>query len=117
MVIEDAKEPTKLVSKVLDRIGIPYSHMIAPMPDKYKHNKVKPRGVANRNRGLKWIRENASEGVFYFADDDNTYDIAIFDQVSLVQHPLNNYLLLFISDALYEKSVYVASWINNKIWC
>lgn len=89
MVIEDAKEPTKLVSKVLDRIGIPYSHMIAPMPDKYKHNKVKPRGVANRNRGLKWIRENASEGVFYFADDDNTYDIAIFDQVSSVQHPLN----------------------------
>lgn len=117
MVIEDAKEPTKLVSKVLERIGIPYSHMIAPMPDKYKHNKVKPRGVANRNRGLKWIRENASEGVFYFADDDNTYDIAIFDQVSSPFSHLNISLPYFISDALYKESVHVASWINNKIWC
>lgn len=51
------------------------------MPDKYKKNKVKPRGVSNRNRALKWIRANATNGVFYFADDDNTYDLEIFEQV------------------------------------
>lgn len=52
------------------------------MPAKYKQKKgVKPRGVSNRNRGLKWIRANATEGVFYFADDDNTYDLDLFTQV------------------------------------
>lgn len=55
----------------------------APMPNKYKKNKVKPRGVSNRNRGLEWIRANASDGVFYFADDDNTYDLQIFHEVSV----------------------------------
>lgn len=53
----------------------------APMPNKYKKRKVKPRGVSNRNRGLAWIRKNATEGVFYFADDDNTYDLEIFQQM------------------------------------
>lgn len=52
------------------------------MPDKYKQKKgAKPRGVSNRNRGLKWIRANATKGVFYFADDDNTYDLNLFDEV------------------------------------
>lgn len=54
----------------------------APMPEKYKLKKgAKPRGVSNRNRGLQWIRANATRGVFYFADDDNTYDIELFDEV------------------------------------
>lgn len=52
------------------------------MPEKYKFkNGAKPRGVSNRNRGLQWIRANATKGVLYFADDDNTYDIALFDEV------------------------------------
>jgi len=58
----------------------------APMPEKYKLKKgAKPRGVSNRNRGLQWIRANATKGVFYFADDDNTYDIELFDEVQKLQ--------------------------------
>lgn len=53
----------------------------APMPERFKKRIVKPRGVSNRNRGLAWIRKNASDGVFYFADDDNTYDLEIFNQM------------------------------------
>lgn len=53
------------------------------MPDEYANSrKAKPRGVSNRNRALKWLRANATEGVFYFADDDNTYDVNIFEQVN-----------------------------------
>lgn len=56
----------------------------APMPESYKNRKgSKPRGVSNRNRGLQWLRANATKGVFYFADDDNTYDIALFDEVTI----------------------------------
>lgn len=53
----------------------------APMPSKYKKKIVKPRGVSNRNRGLEWIRKNATSGVLYFADDDNSYDVDIFNQM------------------------------------
>lgn len=47
---------------------------------------IKARGVLQRNRGLKWIRENlylGQEGVIYFADDDNTYSLELFEEVSL----------------------------------
>jgi beta-1,3-glucuronyltransferase len=53
------------------------------MPESYKTQAgSKPRGVSNRNRGLEWLRANATKGVFYFADDDNTYDIEIFEEVN-----------------------------------
>lgn len=52
------------------------------MPEKFKKAKSKPRGVSNRNKGLEWVRKNAVDGVIYFADDDNTYDIQIFEEVS-----------------------------------
>lgn len=62
----------------------------APMPEKYKQNKgAKPRGVSNRNRGLQWVRANATEGILYFADDDNTYDIALFDEVRFLWEKIN----------------------------
>ncbi|KAK6634433.1 hypothetical protein RUM43_011834 [Polyplax serrata] len=89
LVIEDANLTTPLVTKLLDRTGIEYHHMIAPMPEQFRKKKVKPRGVSNRNRGLEWIRANATKGVLYFADDDNTYDISLFQEKGLwsVEHP------------------------------
>ena len=55
------------------------------MPESFKKKKgAKPRGVSNRNRGLEWLRANATSGVFYFADDDNTYDIQLFEEVSTI---------------------------------
>ena len=35
-------------------------------------------------RGLKWIYEESrgdASGVIYFADDDNTYDLKLFDEI------------------------------------
>ncbi|KAK9300631.1 hypothetical protein QLX08_006774 [Tetragonisca angustula] len=82
LVIEDAAVATKQVTRLLERTGLKFEHLTAPMPEKYKQKKgAKPRGVSNRNRGLQWIRANATDGVFYFADDDNTYDIALFDEI------------------------------------
>lgn len=82
LVIEDATVPTKQVTRLLERTSLKFDHLIAPMPDKFKLKKgAKPRGVSNRNRGLQWIRANATRGVFYFADDDNTYDLELFDEI------------------------------------
>lgn len=65
------------------------------MPAKFRKNKVKPRGVSNRNRGLEWIRANASDGVLYFADDDNTYDLDIFDEVRIGTVYIYNEIIIF----------------------
>ncbi len=58
----------------------------------FRYSANKPRGVANRNAGLKWIRENhcrgplgnaekPCRGVVYFGDDDNTYDLRLFEEI------------------------------------
>ncbi|XP_058824441.1 galactosylgalactosylxylosylprotein 3-beta-glucuronosyltransferase P [Topomyia yanbarensis] len=81
LIVEDAESRTDAVTRLLKQINVPFIHLTAPMPAKYRKMKVKPRGVSNRNRGLKWIRANATEGVLYFADDDNTYNLEIFEQM------------------------------------
>ncbi|CRL06394.1 CLUMA_CG018912, isoform A [Clunio marinus] len=51
------------------------------MPEEYQKKKGKPRGVSNRNLGLEWTRKHATDGAFYFADDDNTYDPELFEEI------------------------------------
>lgn len=100
------------------------------MPEKYKLTKgAKPRGVSNRNRGLDYLRANATEGVLYFADDDNTYDINIFEQVRPLFSQLNigknsneygrkrnPFGLPILTDALYQEGVNVAGRTGDKDW-
>lgn len=82
LVIEDAYKKNPLIENILKKSKLKYEYLIAPMPEKYKKKKgPKPRGVSNRNRGLQWIRENAKSGVLYFADDDNTYDLELFEEI------------------------------------
>lgn len=48
----------------------------------------KNRGVEQRNLAIDWLRERTTagtlprRGVVYFGDDDNTYDTALFEEVS-----------------------------------
>ena len=49
---------------------------------------LRSRGVEQRNTGLAWIREHCKtpsqecqRGVLYFMDDDNKYDLRLFDEV------------------------------------
>lgn len=103
IVIEDANETTALVTRQLERVGVQFVHLtctskyvsviyytiyqslrcvwlcIAALPDGYKQLETSPR--SSKNRGLAWLRANATEGVLYFADDDNTYDLELFQQV------------------------------------
>ncbi|TPP60491.1 Galactosylgalactosylxylosylprotein 3-beta-glucuronosyltransferase [Fasciola gigantica] len=45
----------------------------------------RPKGIAQRNLGLQWIRRTLvygrDRGVLYIADDDNTYDIQLFEEI------------------------------------
>ena len=61
------------------------------MPDVYRKTKDEyhlPKGVSNRNKALHWIfRHAVDKAVVYFADDDNTYDLRLFHEVS--RHIMN----------------------------
>ena len=74
-----AGRPSVFTSSLLHLLYID----LAPMPQKFKLGKgPKPRGVAARNAAIRWIVDNAKdEGVMYFADDDNTYDLRLFHEV------------------------------------
>ncbi|KFB44758.1 AGAP001367-PA-like protein [Anopheles sinensis] len=85
IVVEDSENRTDAVTRLLEDIGVPYVQLAAPMPAQYRKQKVKPRGVSNRNRALQWIRANATEGILYFADDDNTYNLKLFEQLRHVR--------------------------------
>ena len=58
------------------------------MPEYYRKKPwyERPKGVSNRVAGLDWIYNYTksikdTSGVLYFADDDNTYDIRLFEEV------------------------------------
>lgn len=62
--------------------GIPYTHIASPMPDIYRTYSSIPRGVANRRAAINWIQKNGKKpGVMYFGDDDNTFDLKLFEEI------------------------------------
>ncbi|XP_059811371.1 galactosylgalactosylxylosylprotein 3-beta-glucuronosyltransferase 3 [Hypanus sabinus] len=89
IVVEDAEGPSRLVSRLLADSGLRHTHLHAPTPapDKLRAQDpswLKPRGVEQRNRAIAWLRETRppdEEAVVYFADDDNTYSLRLFDEM------------------------------------
>lgn len=56
------------------------------MPEFYRKKKPMPRGVANRRGAIQWIRQrNITNGILYFGDDDNTYDLRLFSEIRETQ--------------------------------
>ncbi len=90
IVIEDSPIKSELVTNLLARSGMRYTHLNVGTPTNMKlrpndPNWLKPRGVLQRNAGLSWIRQNVdpakTKGTVYFADDDNTYSLELFDEM------------------------------------
>lgn len=70
------------ITKLLLFEGIPYTHIASPMPDAYRSISPSPRGVANRRAALNWLRQNNKKtGILYFGDDDNTFDLRLFNEI------------------------------------
>ncbi|KAL3892390.1 hypothetical protein ACJMK2_004600, partial [Sinanodonta woodiana] len=87
LLVEDSFNKTALVQRVLNNCKVPYTHLNAETPQNIKNvpGKIKfPRGGAQRNAALAWIRKHVdpkeTKGTVYFADDDNTYDVRIFEE-------------------------------------
>jgi len=84
IVVEDSYTISNQISALLNRTCIPYAHLLGPRP-KTHLDKRSGRGVSNRRKGLDWLRTNyynkTVPGVIYFADDDNSYDIRVFEEM------------------------------------
>lgn len=83
IVVEDSNTRTELVSRFLARCGVPYTHLNIFTPRRFKRTGM-PRATEQRNNALSWLRQHRSfkdTGVVFFADDDNTYSLELFEEV------------------------------------
>lgn len=82
IVADDFDGCNQHVSAVMQRFGMPYTHLSSPMHEVYRQLSPIPRGVANRRAAIAWIREYGRRpGVLYFGDDDNTFDLRLFAEL------------------------------------
>jgi len=87
VVGEDSSQCSSLVSSLLKRSKLPFTHISSPQPDIYRTAKLKynPRGVSSRRAGLDWViknRDPSEDGVVFFGDDDNTYDLRLLEEIT-----------------------------------
>jgi hypothetical protein len=79
IVIEDSNATIPAVERILKRSRIPYTYFYTTTAPGFPR-----RGWTHRNMGLEYIRKNyrnyKRNAVVYFADDDNSYDIRLFDK-------------------------------------
>lgn len=84
IVVEDSNSHTELVSRFLARSGLRYTHLNVFTPRRFKRTGM-PRATEQRNLALGWLRGHLSfkdKGVVFFADDDNTYSLELFEEVN-----------------------------------
>ncbi len=89
ILVEDSETKTNKIENFLRNSRIPNVHLNKLTPADLKIDSVKRtkrKGALQRNCAIKWLTENidvGQDGVVYFGDDDNTYDIRLFEQVIL----------------------------------
>ncbi|XP_015224602.1 PREDICTED: galactosylgalactosylxylosylprotein 3-beta-glucuronosyltransferase 1-like [Cyprinodon variegatus] len=91
IVVEDSQSRTVLVSRFLQETGLKYTHLNVETPSNFTPkgdttSRKIPRGTLQRNLALQWLRETypvnfSQPGVVYFADDDNTYSLRLFEEM------------------------------------
>uniref|UniRef100_A0A914XC34 Galactosylgalactosylxylosylprotein 3-beta-glucuronosyltransferase n=1 Tax=Plectus sambesii TaxID=2011161 RepID=A0A914XC34_9BILA len=81
IIIEDRAQKSEKLVKLLNRIKVPSIHLNLKTPPAFPG-----RGWAQRNYALEYIRNkyqsatgNELKKIVYFGDDDNAYDIRLFD--------------------------------------
>uniref|UniRef100_A0A1A9WI08 Galactosylgalactosylxylosylprotein 3-beta-glucuronosyltransferase n=1 Tax=Glossina brevipalpis TaxID=37001 RepID=A0A1A9WI08_9MUSC len=92
IIVEDSNISTPLVEHLLRRAGLARRSITLHVktPDAYIPSKKAPywsqsRGVKQRNLGLSWLRnctDSEERGIVYFMDDDNTYSVELFGEIS-----------------------------------
>lgn len=113
ILVEDSSHKTKKIKNFLEFSQLTYVHLNEQTTDDLiiKSNEKswsKPRGVLQRNKALEWLRENQNQidlnGVVYFADDDNTYDIRLFEEIRSTKK-VAVWPVAFVGELMYERPI------------
>ncbi|MBF0594275.1 MAG: hypothetical protein HQL22_04840 [Candidatus Omnitrophica bacterium] len=72
IVVEDDHAVDPQVKEFLGQCGIPYVYL-----NVYSRNF----GNSQKSVGLSYIRDNHLQGIIYTADDDNRYDVRLFNEI------------------------------------
>lgn len=119
ILVEDSPQKTRKISNFLKYSNLRFVHLCEETPNDMKIQSSekawsKPRGVWQRNKGIQWLRENAEwldhNGVVFFADDDNTYDIRLFEEMRYTQ-TVSVWPVAFVGELMYERPICK----NNKV--
>ncbi|EDW03101.1 galactosylgalactosylxylosylprotein 3-beta-glucuronosyltransferase S isoform X2 [Drosophila grimshawi] len=124
LVANDQEKCDTFLDTLLSGFGIPFTHMASPMPSKFRKSKPAPRGVANRRAALLWLQQhNLTNGVLYFGDDDNTYDLRLFSEIRQTQRvsmfPVGLIADYAVSGPVVRDGKVVAfldSWVAGRRW-
>lgn len=132
IIVEDADWRTDMVSKLVRRLKNEFdfhriTHLQEPTPELFKLKPGDPdwkypKGVWQRNKALTWLRENFidldRDGVVYFADDDNTYDLEVFKEMRYTRRvsvwPVGLVGGMLVERPLVEQGDIVTSF--NSMW-
>ncbi|XP_061683054.1 galactosylgalactosylxylosylprotein 3-beta-glucuronosyltransferase 1 isoform X3 [Syngnathoides biaculeatus] len=111
ILVEDSQRRTPLVTRLLRDTGLNYTHLNVETPRNYKlrgdtRDPRIPRGTMQRNLALRWLREtfkanSTQAGIVYFADDDNTYSLELFEEMRSTQK-VSVWPVAFVGGLRYE---------------
>ncbi|XP_069058876.1 galactosylgalactosylxylosylprotein 3-beta-glucuronosyltransferase 1-like [Pleurodeles waltl] len=111
IVVEDSPRRTNLVANLLETSSLNFTHLNVESPRSLKLGlswmpSHTPRGTLQRNLGLRWLRDNlrtmnTQEGVVYFADDDNTYSLELFEEMRYTRR-VSVWPVAFVGGLRYE---------------
>lgn len=112
IVIEDLSYKSGRLANFLNQSGLKYVHLNAKSPKltRWKFRKFH-KGSYQRNLALEWLRHNQiKKGVVYFADDDNSYDLNLFEEIRYT-NKISVLPIGFVGGVLYERPICK----NNKV--
>ncbi|RNA40968.1 Galactosylgalactosylxylosyl 3-beta-glucuronosyltransferase 3 [Brachionus plicatilis] len=87
IIVEDSLEKSDKISSFAMESNLNIVHLAEKTlklekPSKYSAHK----GVEQRNRGIYWIKEKQPQNaIVYFADDDNSYSLKLFEDIRSVK--------------------------------
>ncbi|RNA20570.1 galactosylgalactosylxylosyl 3-beta-glucuronosyltransferase I-like [Brachionus plicatilis] len=110
IVVEDAGFKSERIGNFLNSSAIQHVHLNIKSPWDIINPPSIYKGVIQRNLALDWIRENNQSGIVYFADDDNSYDIEIFEEIRSTKL-ISAFPVGLVGGLYYEKP----KCLNNKI--
>lgn len=110
IVIEDSGFKSEKIDHFLRSSQIKYVHLNIKSPWDIINPPSIYKGVIQRNLAIDWIRKNNLNGIVYFADDDNVYDIELFEEIRSTKR-ISVFPVGLVGGLFYEKP----KCLNNRI--